>query len=95
MGALNDPKDQAEAAEAIRGLIEKITLRPGPERGEIDATLHGELGDDPSTGSGPKLLAQIRKPTFPPPQRQECRSRWLRGPATTETDIHWWSPFDG
>jgi site-specific DNA recombinase len=25
-------------------LIEEITLRPGPNRGEIDATLHGELG---------------------------------------------------
>ncbi|MET4388334.1 hypothetical protein ABIB73_004097 [Bradyrhizobium sp. F1.4.3] len=24
--------------------VEKITLRPGPNRGEIDATLHGELG---------------------------------------------------
>jgi hypothetical protein len=44
VAALNDPKDQAEAAEAIRGLIEKITLRPGPEQGEIDATLHGEFG---------------------------------------------------
>ena len=42
--ALNVPRDQAEAAEAIRGLIEKITLQPGPQRGEIDATLHGELG---------------------------------------------------
>ena len=25
-------------------LIEKIVLTPGPERGEIFATLHGELG---------------------------------------------------
>ena len=41
--ALNDPKERAEAAEAIRGLIERITLRPGPNRGEVDATLHGEL----------------------------------------------------
>jgi site-specific DNA recombinase len=43
-GALNNPKDRAEAAEAIRSLVDKITLRPGPNRGEIDATLHGELG---------------------------------------------------
>ncbi|WP_202985489.1 hypothetical protein [Brucella sp. BO3] len=28
----------------MRGLIEKISLIPGPERGEIYATLHGELG---------------------------------------------------
>ncbi|HZX86274.1 MAG TPA: hypothetical protein VFF19_22070 [Reyranella sp.] len=42
VAALNEPKEQAEAAEAIRGLIERITLRPGPNRGEVDATLHGE-----------------------------------------------------
>jgi site-specific DNA recombinase len=42
--ALNNPEDRNEAADAIRALIEKITLRPGPNRGEIDATLHGELG---------------------------------------------------
>ena len=44
VAALNEPKDRSEAAEAIRGLIEKIALRPGPARGEIDATLHGDLG---------------------------------------------------
>lgn len=27
----------------LRALIEKIVLTPGPERGEIYATLHGEL----------------------------------------------------
>ena len=42
--ALNDPKERQEAAEALRMLIEKIVLTPGPERGEIDATLYGELG---------------------------------------------------
>jgi site-specific DNA recombinase len=42
--ALNNPEDRNEAAEAIRALVEKITLSPGPNRGEIDATLHGELG---------------------------------------------------
>src|SRR5882724_6044862 len=42
--ALNNPEDRNEAAKAIRALVEKITLRPGPTRGEIDATLHGELG---------------------------------------------------
>ena len=42
--ALNNPEDRNEAAEAIRALVEKMTLRPGPNRGEIDATLHGELG---------------------------------------------------
>ncbi|MBV9287915.1 MAG: recombinase family protein [Hyphomicrobiales bacterium] len=42
--ALRCPQDRDEAAEAIRGLIERITLTPGPKRGEIAATLHGDLG---------------------------------------------------
>ncbi|WP_265519334.1 recombinase family protein [Nitratireductor luteus] len=42
--ALNRPGERSEAAEALRALIEKIVLRPGTNRGEIDATLHGELG---------------------------------------------------
>ncbi|MFV0336574.1 MAG: recombinase zinc beta ribbon domain-containing protein, partial [Tropicimonas sp.] len=41
--ALNSPEERPEAAEALRILIEKIVLTPGPERGEIYATLHGEL----------------------------------------------------
>ena len=42
--ALNRPEERPEAAEALRALIEKIVLKPGPNRGEIDATLYGELG---------------------------------------------------
>ena len=42
--ALNRKKERQEAAETLRGLIEKISLTPGPERGEIYVTLHGELG---------------------------------------------------
>jgi site-specific DNA recombinase len=42
--ALRRPQERNEAAEAIRGLIERITLTPGAKRGEIAATLHDELG---------------------------------------------------
>ena len=42
--ALADPRDRDEAAEAIRGLIERIVLTPGAKRGEMDAALHGDLG---------------------------------------------------
>ncbi|MDO5622616.1 MAG: hypothetical protein Q4G24_14240 [Paracoccus sp. (in: a-proteobacteria)] len=42
--ALNHPAERQQASEALRMLIEKIVLTPGPERGEIYATLHGELG---------------------------------------------------
>ncbi|WP_309085774.1 recombinase family protein [Chelativorans sp.] len=42
--ALQHPEDQLEAAEAIRALIERVTLIPGAKRGEMEITLHGELG---------------------------------------------------
>ena len=42
--ALADPRDRDEAAEAIRGLIERIVLTPGEKRGEMHAALHGDLG---------------------------------------------------
>jgi hypothetical protein len=35
--ALNDPEDRAEAASALRGVIEKIVLTPGAKRDEISA----------------------------------------------------------
>jgi len=42
--ALNRPQERAEAAEALRGLIDRIVLTPGPNKGEIDAMLYGDLG---------------------------------------------------
>ena len=42
--ALKHPQERDEASAAIRGLIERITLSPGPKRGQIDATLYGDLG---------------------------------------------------
>jgi hypothetical protein len=42
--ALRNPEERDEAADAIRTLIEKITLTPDPKRGELAATLHGDLG---------------------------------------------------
>ena len=42
--ALADPRDRDEAADAIRGLIERIVLNPGEKRGQMDAALHGDLG---------------------------------------------------
>ena len=60
----------AEAADAIRGLIERIVLTPGEKRGEMYAALHGDLGTilewaGNGRGKGRKAL----------PNR-ECRSRW-------------------
>ena len=42
--ALADSRDRDEAADAIRGLIERIVLTPGDRRGEMHASLHGDLG---------------------------------------------------
>ena len=41
---LADPRDRDEAADAIRGLIERIVLTPSDKRGEMHAALHGDLG---------------------------------------------------
>jgi site-specific DNA recombinase len=41
---LNDPADRNQAAQAIRSLITRVVLSPGPDSGEIKATLEGELG---------------------------------------------------
>ena len=42
--ALQHPQEHNEAANAIRALIDRITLTPGPKCGEIAATLHSDLG---------------------------------------------------
>ncbi len=42
--ALNRPAERQEVDEALRMLIKKTVFTPGPERGEIHATLYGELG---------------------------------------------------
>ena len=41
--ALNNPEERQHAATALRALISKIVLTPGPERGETYVTLHGEF----------------------------------------------------
>ena len=79
--ALSDPDDRDEAASAIRGMIERIVLTPGAKRGEMGATLHGDLGTILEwAGNGQRRQG----PTHP---CRECRSRWLRGLALAETDI--------
>ena len=72
--ALRNPQEREEAAAAIRDLIERITLAPGPKRGQIDATLHGDLGAILDWAAS---KAGSTKPTL---SARECRSQWLRGP---------------
>jgi hypothetical protein len=64
--ALNTPEDRNEAAEAIWALVEKITRRPGPNRGEIDATLQGELGTILGWIEGGGVQAVFRSSTWEP-----------------------------
>lgn len=42
--ALNHPDDAAEAAEAIREIIDRIVITPGATRRDLTITLQGELG---------------------------------------------------
>ena len=41
--ALNEPETNRDAAEAIRALIGEVVLTPGEKRGEVHASLRGEL----------------------------------------------------
>ncbi len=41
--ALADPELHNQAAEAIRALVGEVVLMPGDKRGEVNATLRGEL----------------------------------------------------
>ncbi|UZK69766.1 hypothetical protein OKW76_01460 [Sphingomonas sp. S1-29] len=41
--ALNRPADRDEAADAIRGLFDRVTLTPGSKRGEVEVALRGEF----------------------------------------------------
>lgn len=41
--ALDRPEDCAGASAALRGLIDRIVISPGPKRGEMDIVLHGDL----------------------------------------------------
>jgi hypothetical protein len=40
---LADPNAHREAGEALQGLAGRVTLTPGEKRGEMRATLHGDL----------------------------------------------------
>jgi len=42
--ALGHPDDAAEAAEAVREIIDRIVITPGPTRRDLSVTLQGELG---------------------------------------------------
>lgn len=42
--ALSHPDDAVKAAEAIREIIDRIVIMPGPTRRELSITLQGELG---------------------------------------------------
>ena len=69
--ALRDPRERAAAAEAVRSPIERIVLTPGAKRGEMNATLYGDLGavlewtakgrknetDTPSSGMSVSVVA--------------------------------------
>lgn len=75
---LEDPETRAEAAADIRALVGRIVLFPGDKRGEVHATLHGELmgildfagDDDPNGTPTRKIITKApycsRKPPFSP-----------------------------
>ena len=83
--ALADSRAQPEAAAAIRSLIGVVVLIPGELRGEVNATLRGELlaileiasgGNTPRTAAPGIITNAVAGPPFEPtpvkPVREIC-----------------------
>ncbi len=68
--ALNAPETVTEAAEILRGLIDRIVLTP--VGGVLQAELHGDL-------AVLARFAQAEKATAPDPVEIRRDYRWLRG----------------
>ncbi|MXX22890.1 MAG: hypothetical protein F4Z93_07330 [Rhodospirillales bacterium] len=79
--ARNNSGERDEAAAAIQGLTERIVHTPGTTRGKTDAKLVGDFGTilEWTRAGDRRHRAGAHMP--------KIRSRWLRAPATTETDI--------
>jgi DNA invertase Pin-like site-specific DNA recombinase len=85
--ALNRPEERIEAANAIRGLIERIVLSPGEKWGEVNATLHGDLativewtgngGGKGGSGTPGTGLSVSAKTGTCLPVSDDTRSRWF------------------
>ena len=82
--ALNRPAERQEAAEALRMLIEKIVLTPGPDRGVIDATLHGELGQ---ILAWTERQAPEKATKTNTPGGDSSVKKWLPGPDSNQRPI--------
>ncbi len=65
--ALADPELRDQAAEAFRALVDAVVLEPGDERGELNATLCGEVMNILDIVSGRKTRSrpQVIAPPFP------------------------------
>ena len=69
--ALADPRDRDEAAEAIRGLIERIVLTPGEKARPVARRAARRPRHHPRMGPGAAVGKE--RPTL---RSAECRSRW-------------------
>jgi site-specific DNA recombinase len=76
--ALNRSDERQQAAEALRMLIDRTVLTPGPERGEIFATLYGELRAI-LEWTERQAVGKAAKIKLPAGFARKCRNRWLRG----------------
>ena len=80
--ALADPTTAQEATAAIRSLIGEIVLTPGDKRGEVHATLRGELmsildfaaGRNEKRTNVPRVITAVASS----PRNQSISSTWLK-----------------
>ena len=77
--SLDHAEERNEAADALRGLIARVTLLPGKRRGAMNATLHGKFG---------AILAWVEaRQQAETTKRPERSSRAFRGEILIEADI--------
>jgi hypothetical protein len=81
---LDKPETRPEAAGAIRSIIGRIVLSPGDKRGEMRATLHGELmgildfvrdtSTTPATAAPPLVMTSVAPPSLAHLRHKEIRT---------------------
>jgi site-specific DNA recombinase len=84
IAALNEDQHRSEAAELLRGLVEKIVLVPDAARKELAIDLHGDLAGMLSLASGRGLPSGISSPAA---SRSNVLSFVRKGPDLAENEI--------
>ena len=85
LNALNDDEHRTEAAQIVRGLIEKIVLIPTKDRKELKVDLYGDLAGILSTATGRGLPPASSSTVLQ--QSKKRRSEKSQEPALSKDEL--------